>query len=59
MVPSKEKFRIRLEEQTSFKPFGELLSKFDSSEFSVIFVSVLLFFNELCRCQIYVKTRKK
>ncbi|VDD86461.1 unnamed protein product [Enterobius vermicularis] len=28
MVSSKEKFRIRLEEQTTFEPYGELLSKF-------------------------------
>ena len=33
MVSSKEKFRIRLEEQTTFEPYGELLSKFVTSMF--------------------------
>lgn len=31
MVCSKEKFRIRLEEQTKFEPYGELLCKFTTS----------------------------
>lgn len=31
MVCSKEKFRIRLEEQAKFEPYGELLSKFSTN----------------------------